>query len=82
MGAGFLLGLGIGAAAGLLLAPRKGEETRRQIQQKAVEARDKVKQQWSKRKDEISEGVDELISTAKDSLTPETKEGQKPYETI
>ena len=75
MGMGFLLGIGIGAAAGILLAPRRGEETRRQIQQKAVQARDKVKGHWSKQKDEISKGVDELVSTAKDSLTPETTRG-------
>lgn len=63
MAMGFLVGLGIGATAGILLAPRKGEETRRQIQQKAVQARDRVKQQISKRKDEITDQINEGIDT-------------------
>lgn len=79
MGMGFLLGIGIGAAAGILLAPRKGEETRRQIQETAANARDKVKQHWSRQKEEISKGVDELASTAQ-AIATETKRGSKASE--
>ena len=36
-------GIGIGAAAGLLLAPKSGEETRKDIQKKAKQIGKKVK---------------------------------------
>ena len=39
---GFLVGGLVGAATALLLAPRSGEETRGQIQQKGVELRGKA----------------------------------------
>lgn len=38
----FFLGLGLGAAAGLLLAPQSGEETRKKIQQNVERGRDYV----------------------------------------
>lgn len=38
---GLLLGLGIGVAAGLLLAPQSGEETRAQLGEQSVLLRDR-----------------------------------------
>ncbi|MDE3181246.1 MAG: YtxH domain-containing protein [Acidobacteriota bacterium] len=38
----FLAGLGLGAAAGLLLAPHSGEETRRRINQRVEHGRNYV----------------------------------------
>lgn len=38
-----LTGIGIGAAAGLLLAPKSGKETRNDIKKKAGEVKNKVK---------------------------------------
>jgi gas vesicle protein len=80
---GFLVGLGIGATAGILLAPRKGEETRQQIQQKAVQARDKIKDQLHRQKDKTQEGLDnaadtsrKLASTAKEQLSEATGDRQ------
>lgn len=61
---GFLLGLGVGAAAGILLAPRKGEETRRQLQEKAMHARDKMKHQ----KDKAADTSRQMASTVQDKM--------------
>ena len=43
----FLVGLGIGAAVGILFAPHSGEETRQILMSKAEEGRDFVKQRYS-----------------------------------
>lgn len=40
--AGFVAGVAVGAAVGLLLAPHKGEITRRKIARQAEETRDQV----------------------------------------
>lgn len=40
--AGFVAGVAVGAAVGLLLAPHKGEDTRRLIARQAEETRDQV----------------------------------------
>ena len=40
--AGFVAGVAVGAAVGILLAPHKGEDTRRLIASQAEETRDQV----------------------------------------
>ena len=40
----FLAGLGIGAAVGILYAPKSGEETRQQLRDAAEQGRDVVKE--------------------------------------
>ena len=40
--AGFVAGVAVGAAVGILLAPNKGEDTRRLIVRQAEETRDQV----------------------------------------
>ena len=53
----FFLGLGLGVAAGLLFAPKTGEETRNLIRSKADEGKEYLKQR-----------TDDLRSTANDAL--------------
>lgn len=45
---GFLIGLGIGAAAGLLLAPASGQETRQRIAEEAQDIRRQGQQKVAK----------------------------------
>lgn len=61
---GLLVGIGIGAAAGLLLAPRKGEETRALIRQRAMEARDRLRHQVSDTVGKAQETADKAARRA------------------
>jgi gas vesicle protein len=47
----FLIGIGIGAVAGLLLAPRSGEEMREDVRRRANEGLDYLNQQAAKLRD-------------------------------
>lgn len=69
----FLVGLGIGAAIGVLFAPRSGEETRDLITQKAGEGREFLNERASEGKEyaarkarELRERADDLIERGKD----------------
>jgi gas vesicle protein len=69
----FLVGLGIGAAVGVLFAPRSGEETRGLITQKAGEGREFLNERASEGKEyaarkarELRERADDLIERGKD----------------
>ena len=69
----FLVGLGIGAAIGVLFAPRSGEETRDLITQKAGEGRDFLNERANEGKEyatrkarELRERADDLIERGKD----------------
>lgn len=54
--AGFLIGIGAGTVIGALLAPKKGEELRRMLKEKAKMARDKaMKQAGAKKQDAINQ---------------------------
>ena len=69
----FLVGLGIGAAVGVLFAPRSGEETRDLISQKAGEGKEFLSnkaddgREYAQRKArELRERADDLIERGKD----------------
>ena len=66
MGAGLLLALIIGVVAGLLLAPRKGEETRQLLRKKAMEARDKMKQRMTSPVKSAQQAADKAAERARD----------------
>ncbi|MEO5574537.1 MAG: YtxH domain-containing protein [Gammaproteobacteria bacterium] len=57
-----ILGLGLGAVVGLLLAPRTGEETRKIIRDRADEGRDYLKTKAH----EFSDQADELDGKGKE----------------
>jgi gas vesicle protein len=62
----FLLGLGIGVAAGLLWAPRSGEETRALIADKAGEGADYLRSRAQEGSDFVKQRADDLKSSATD----------------
>jgi gas vesicle protein len=68
-----LLGLGVGAVAGLLTAPKSGKQLRKEIGRKVEDARDKVEEvggQVSKRAGELWESGQELAEAAKRKAEP------------
>lgn len=71
----FVVGLGIGVAVGLLMAPRSGEETRRLLRTKADEGTeylrakaDETKEFVRRRGTELRESASDLIDRSKDAI--------------
>jgi hypothetical protein len=60
---GFLLGVGVGAALGILLAPAAGTETREAIRDKAVEMKDRVVESASNVTGRTRQSVTSMPST-------------------
>ncbi len=61
----FILGLGIGAAAGLLLAPKKGSELREDLKRESLKAYDNVKNMT---KEDVEALLGQTIETVKKSV--------------
>jgi gas vesicle protein len=64
----FLLGLGVGVAAGILWAPRAGEETRQLIADKANEGADLLRTRTQEGKEYVRQQADSLKDSAADVL--------------
>lgn len=62
----FLLGLGIGVAAGMLWAPKAGEETRQLLADKAGEGADYLKTRAQESSDYVRQRADEVRQSASD----------------
>jgi len=62
----FLLGLGIGVAAGILWAPRAGEETRQLLADKAGESADYLKARAQEGGEYVRQRSDDLKQSASD----------------
>jgi gas vesicle protein len=62
----FLLGLGIGVAAGILWAPRAGEETRQLLADKAGEGADYLKNRAQEGGDYMRQRANDLKQSASD----------------
>lgn len=60
---GFLLGVGVGAGLGILLAPAAGSETREAIRGKVVDAKNKVVESASTATHKIRQSVTSMPST-------------------
>jgi gas vesicle protein len=60
----FFLGLGLGVVAGILFAPKSGDETREFLRKKTNEGADYVK----RRGDEFRETAEETLSRSKEAL--------------
>ena len=62
----FLLGLGIGVAAGILWAPKSGEETRQLIADKAGEGADYIKARSEEGKQYVRQRAEDVKESASD----------------
>jgi gas vesicle protein len=78
----FLAGLGVGAVAGILYAPRSGDEIREAILSKAQEGGEKARQQARKAKEQASEWVDrggDVINEQKERFRSAYEAGRQAY---
>lgn len=71
----FIVGLGVGVAVGMLLAPRSGEETRELLRSKADEGTDFLRNKADESKEfvrrrgtELRESASDLIDRSKDAI--------------
>jgi gas vesicle protein len=79
----FLIGLGIGVVAGLLWAPRSGEDTRQEVRRRSGEGMDYLTEQVEKLRD----SADKILAMTKDwigrqgeSLESKATELRKAYQ--
>jgi gas vesicle protein len=64
----FIYGLGLGAAAGILMAPRAGVQTRQLLMDGAREQQDNLTQQAADLRDNISQQAADLRDLANDKV--------------
>ena len=72
----FLAGLGFGAIAGILYAPRAGSETREALRSKAEEGRDFVRERARQAREQASGWADR----GRDILTQQKEQFRSAYE--
>jgi gas vesicle protein len=61
----FFLGLGVGLAAGLLFAPKSGNETRALLREKADEGRDYIR----RKSESVREGAGDFVERGKEAIS-------------
>ncbi len=64
----FLLGLGVGFVAGILVAPRSGDETIQYLKERADEGKEYLKDRVGEGKEYLSRQQESLKSTAQDAV--------------
>lgn len=78
----FLTGLGIGAAIGVLYAPRSGRETRETIVSRAEEGRTVMADRAQKAREQATEWVDrgrEMLNQQKEQFKSAYEAGRQAY---
>ena len=78
----FLAGLGVGAVAGVLYAPRTGEETRNVLRERAVQGRDVVAERARTTREQASDWVDrgkDTLNQQRDRLRSAVETGFQKY---
>jgi len=78
----FLAGLGIGALAGVLYAPRAGSETREAIRARAESGRDYVRDRTREVREQASGWVDrgrDVLNQQKDQFRSAYEAGRQAY---
>ena len=79
----FLVGIGLGAIAGLLLAPRAGEETRKYLRERSAKDLDTLNQQAEKLRESADVTVKkgkELIGPRCDQVNTDTEAQKQAYQ--
>jgi len=62
---GFIVGAAVGVAAGILFAPQKGTDTRKELKKKADEIGKEVSDKVGVKMDEMKKYVEEIANDAK-----------------
>ena len=78
----FLAGLGVGAAVGILYAPRSGSETRDALRSKAEEGREFVRERARQARDQASEWADKgrgVVNQQKEQFRSAYEAGRQAY---
>ena len=78
----FFLGLGLGVAAGVLFAPKSGDETRELLRSRANEGKDYVKRRSEDLRGTATEAVERgktAISRQRDQLAAAVEAGKSAY---
>lgn len=78
----FLAGLGIGAAVGILYAPRAGSETREALRSKAEEGREFVRERARQAREQASEWADrgrDVVNQQKEQFRAAYEAGRQAY---
>ena len=78
----FLAGLGVGAAVGILYAPRPGEETRDVLLSKAHEGSERVRKQARKAQEQAGDWVDrgrDVVGQQKEQFRAAYEAGRQAY---
>ena len=78
----FFLGLGIGVAAGVLFAPKSGQETRAYLKDRAEEGTDYVKRRGGELADQAADAIDrgkQQVKRHRDNLAQAVDAGRQAY---
>jgi gas vesicle protein len=78
----FLAGLGVGAAVGVLYAPKSGRETRESILNAAEDSREVVQERARKYKEQAQQWADrgkDVIAQQKDNIRSAFEAGRQAY---
>jgi gas vesicle protein len=78
----FLAGLGIGAAVGILYAPKPGDETRQRIREVAEDSRDSVRARARQAREQAGSWADkgrEYLNQQKDQIRSAYEAGRQAY---
>ena len=76
----FLAGLGLGALAGVLYAPRSGSETREALRARAEEGREYVRTRAREVKDQVRDQASQWADKGRDVVNTQKEQFRAAYE--